>query len=139
MPLNLMNCQIVIVIKNQLERKIYIILTLLWVVSITILSLVSFDKNTIITVQNTDKIVHFTFYFILTLLLFRCVKKTMKFKYLIIISLSIFYGIIIEVLQMSFTTTRKGDLYDVLANSIGVFCAAMLNKMLIESISTSKI
>lgn len=63
----------------------------------------------------------------------------MKFKYLIIISLSIFYGIIIEVLQMGFTTTRKGDLYDVLANSIGVFCAAMLNKMLIESISTSKI
>lgn len=122
-----------------MERKIYIILTLLWVVSITILSLVSFDKNTIITVQNTDKIVHFTFYFILTLLLFRCVKKTMKFKYLIIISLSIFYGIIIEVLQMSFTTTRKGDLYDVLANSIGVFCAAMLNKILIESISTSKI
>lgn len=40
---------------------------------------------------------------------------------------------------MGFTTTRKGDLYDVLANSIGVFCAAMLNKMLIESISTSKI
>ena len=35
----------------------------------------------------------------------------------------IFYGIVIEVLQGKFTASREADIYDVLANSFGVFLA----------------
>jgi VanZ family protein len=33
----------------------------------------------------------------------------------------IIYGIVIEVIQNTFTNYRSGDLYDVLANSLGAF------------------
>lgn len=120
-------------------RKYYIGLTVIWIVSITILSLVSFEKETITSFENSDKIVHFSFYFILTTLLFRSINQNAKSKYLIVIVLSLFYGIIIEVLQENFTSSRKGDFYDVLANLTGIICAAMLNKYVVERISSSKI
>ena len=106
---------------------------------ITILSLVSFKTNVIVAVENTDKLVHFSFYFILTLLFLRSLKKELKYKYLIVMSFSFVYGIIIEVLQENFTSGRKGDFYDVLANLTGIVCAVMLNKFVIERISFRKI
>lgn len=54
-------------------------------------------------------------------------------------SFSFVYGIIIEVLQENFTSGRKGDFYDVLANLTGIVCAVMLNKFVIERISFRKI
>ncbi|CAM3732260.1 VanZ family protein [Flavobacterium gelidilacus] len=106
---------------------------------ITILSLVSFEKNTITTIQNTDKLVHFSFYFMLTFLLLRSVKRNMRFKYLIVIALSFFYGIIIEVIQKYFTVSRSGDIYDAIANLTGIICAALLNYFILEKFSSTKV
>ena len=90
-------------------------------------------------VENNDKIVHFSFYFILTLLFLRSLKKEIKNKYAIVMVLSFVYGIIIELLQDNFTSSRKGDFYDVIANLTGIVCAIMLNKFIINRISSSKI
>lgn len=49
------------------------------------------------------------------------------------------YGIIIEMLQECFTSSRNGDFYDVMANLTGIICALMLNKFIIERISSRKI
>ena len=117
-----------------MERKYYIILTILWLVFITILSLVSFSNNTFSSFQNSDKIIHFFFYFVLTLLLLNGFNNKLRYKYLIVIVLAVSYGIVIEVLQNEFTLTRKADFYDVIANTIGVICAVLLNKYLFESI-----
>jgi VanZ family protein len=122
-----------------LGHRFYIGLTIIWIVFVTILSLISFEKQTITSFENSDKIVHFSFYFIMTSLLLKSIKNKRKYKYLIVIVLPFFYGIIIEVLQDSFTQSRKGDLYDVLANSAGIFFAVMLNKYFIKRISSSKI
>jgi VanZ family protein len=54
-------------------------------------------------------------------------------------TLTFVYGIIIEVLQESFTSSRKGDFYDVMANLTGIICALMLNKFVVERISSRKI
>lgn len=54
-------------------------------------------------------------------------------------ALTFVYGIIIEVLQEGFTLSRKGDFYDVMANLTGIICAVMLNKFIIERISSRKI
>lgn len=69
-----------------------------------------------------DKIAHITFYTFLTLSwhLALCLKKNYIFKS-ILIALSItFYGIVIEVIQGKYVPNRAGDIYDVLANTIGV-------------------
>lgn len=47
-----------------------------------------------------------------------------------LLTLIIGYGIIIELLQMSVTTNRTGDLLDVLANSIGVVLGTIILKIL---------
>jgi VanZ family protein len=112
---------------------------IIWIVVITILSLVSFEKNTITAIQNSDKVVHFTFYFILTFLLLRIVNGNMRFKYLIVIALSFFYGIIIELIQKYFTLTRNGDFYDAIANLSGIIFAVLLNYFIIEKFSSSKV
>lgn len=122
-----------------MEHKHYIVLTLIWTVLITVLSLVSFNAKVIVTAEGADKLVHFSFYFILTLLFLRSFKKDVKCKYLIVMVLAFFYGIIIEVLQENFTFTRKGDFYDVMANLTGIVFAVMLNKLIIERISFRKI
>ena len=120
-----------------MERKYYIILTALWVVFITILSLVSFNNNTLTSVKNSDKVVHFFFYFVLTLLLLKSFNDKSKYKYLIIIILTTSYGIVIEILQNEFTLTRKADFYDVIANITGIISAVLLNKYLFKSISSN--
>lgn len=120
-------------------RKYFIILSLIWVVIITVLSLVSFNTSKIVTIQDTDKFVHFAFYFVLTLLVLKSVKDKLKCKYLIVITIIFIYGIIIEVLQERFTFTRKGDIYDIIANFTGIVFASMLNKFVMERISSRKI
>lgn len=117
-----------------MERKYYILLTALWVVFITILSLMSFNNNTLISIKNSDKVVHFFFYFVLTLLLLKSFNDKLKYKYLIIIIIAISYGIVIEILQNEFTLTRKADFYDVIANTTGIISAVLLNKYLFKSI-----
>ena len=36
------------------------------------------------------------------------------------------FGIVIELSQQAFTTSRKGDILDVISNSIGAFSALLL-------------
>jgi len=90
---------------------------------IAILSLFSFLKMPSIPISSKDKYAHFVFYFFLTLswmLSFKEINNKKLFKIMLGI---IFYGIVIEVLQGKFTASREADIYDVLANSFGVFLA----------------
>ena len=74
-----------------------------------------------------DKIYHFLAYFFFTVLVFNYCRKT-KIKHVMLVSaLSvIIYGIIIEVLQQAMTSYRTLDVYDVLANTLGVVFAALI-------------
>ncbi|NNK11617.1 MAG: VanZ family protein [Flavobacteriaceae bacterium] len=113
-----------------------------WMVGITILSLVSFEDETSLDLEipYLDKIVHFTFYFIaavLGLLFYKSLNERIisNFKrILIFLAALIVYGIIIEVLQSTFTTYRSGEITDVLANSAG----ALLGTFLIRAIFSGK-
>lgn len=76
-----------------------------------------------------DKIAHFTFYFVFTVLFFltlknecKCVKK-IPYVYLISALFAFLLGISIELLQKTITTTRSGDIYDVFFNSFGTIVA----------------
>ncbi len=88
-----------------------------WMVFITALSLMSFpDDNSLYKIPYFDKVVHFFFYFTASVLgcLFgreQTSGKNSKLKVLLITVFGlIIYGILIEVIQSSFTTYRSGEL-----------------------------
>jgi VanZ family protein len=122
-----------------LERKYYIFATILWVLIVTTLSLISFNSATFNTFQNSDKFVHFFFYFVLTILLFKSFPNKVKRKHLIIIILAVLYGIVIEVFQENLTITRKLDIMDIFANTLGVISALLFVKYFVSFISFIKI
>lgn len=79
------------------------------------------DVGKQIEIPFKDKYVHFTFYFILVVLWYIYTKKTngnLKIN-LILVLAAIGYGILMELFQSLFTTTRTADIFDVMANSLG--------------------
>ncbi|WP_439182105.1 VanZ family protein [Carboxylicivirga taeanensis] len=96
---------------------------------ITLLSLINtsnIPKDTFKLLPHFDKIVHFLMYFTLGF--------TFMFEYYIhhhqtltkissILVLPLIYGGLMEVLQMSITSYRSGDWWDMLANGSGIIMA----------------
>lgn len=82
-----------------------------------------------------DKIVHFTMFFGFALLLNSDFRKTDKslqaFSYRSIL-ISSGYGMVIEVLQGTLTTTRSADVKDWIADSIGAIAAALIYAQLLK-------
>ena len=83
-----------------------------------------------IGVSYGDKIFHFFAYCLLTLLW--VYTFTLKFKWpqkkamLVAVFGAVLYGILIEVLQGSVTTSRSFDYYDALANSLGALLTSVV-------------
>jgi VanZ family protein len=103
-----------------LERK-FLIIAIFWTAVITWLSLVSFEKvpSVSISIPGKDKVVHFFFYFFFVFLWTKALDLKRRNQQLCILVIAIIYGIIIEVFQDVFTSTRTADFLDVVANSIG--------------------
>lgn len=83
-----------------------------------------------------DKLVHFTFYFgvsVLGSLFLREITKGAISIWKAILSATVFavvYGIIIEVLQLKITLNREGDMLDAIANSLGALIGAGIVKIM---------
>ena len=104
--------------------------------ALTIGSLVKPVKLIDTTISNIDKLLHLGAYFGLAVL-WLCFIHSIKtgatqhwvaFKpkvYITMAILLVLYGIIIELLQGSATTYRTPDVWDVLANSIGVLLGSL--------------
>jgi len=77
-----------------------------------------------------DKVIHSGFHFVFTVLWFLYLKKkyiSVNNVQLLVYTLigSFVLGIAIELMQQYFTTTRNGDVLDILANLFGAFLAAV--------------
>ena len=119
-------------IKNLLAHKyFYLWLAEFWTLVIAFLCMVSFKKLPSIGISGADKYVHFTFHFVFTLLWFLYFntknknESTVKLLFKVFLA-SLFYGIIIEISQSLFTTTRQGDIFDVFANASGSIVAVII-------------
>ena len=106
-------------------------------VFITVLCLISFDDidDTGIDVPNMDKAVHFVFYFVAAFL-GACFARERRHSFMAlqavllrVVAILVIYGIIIEVLQLEFTTTRSAEVTDVLANTLGALSGAAAVKL----------
>ncbi|MSP84551.1 MAG: hypothetical protein EXR18_01810 [Flavobacteriaceae bacterium] len=90
----------------------------------------SFNYLPDVSIESADKYVHFTFHFVFLNLWFLYFnsknQKNSFYQVLFIFLVSILFGILIELAQQAFTTTRKGDIFDVFANLTGAFSALIL-------------
>ena len=105
-------------------KKIALLAATIYSAALIFASLVKPENIPDIDVDYSDKIFHFLAYCLLTLLWFSAFfyhfnlkeKKAMIYAAMF----SIIFGIIIEVLQDKLTIYRSLDVYDVVANTLGV-------------------
>ena len=121
-------------IKKLLEHNA-LLLAILATIVIAALSLGSIPKINIgLQIKSGDKFLHILAYFSLSIIWFLALNKKLNnisIKFIVITSL-IFYGIILEVLQGGITDYRTSDIYDVVANVIGIVLGAMLIKTIVK-------
>ncbi|HLN95147.1 MAG TPA: VanZ family protein [Flavobacterium sp.] len=102
-----------------------------WTVLLTVLCLIKLDTLPAKSVMGHDKVGHGIFHFAFVLLWFlnfrfRCnwsLGRALRYSFVF----SLLYGIAIELMQYTFTDTRKADVWDVVANSTGgALCVLLL-------------
>lgn len=110
-------------IKNLLApNKSGIWLALFWTFLILFLSLKTPSGESKFYFPNADKVVHFTFYFVFVFLWFKhlfFIQKNGKKNKIVLVVVAILFGILMELFQHFFTTTRQADFWDVVANTLG--------------------
>ena len=113
-----------------MHKNIYLSAALIWTCSILFLCLASFSNLPDVGVKNADKYVHFIFHFVFVNLWFLYFNsKNYKISPKLILFLfsgSFLLGILIELAQQVFTTSRKGDVFDIFANTVGAFSGLIL-------------
>ncbi len=101
-----------------------------WTILIAVLCLIKFTDLPSFGVSGADKYVHFTFHFVFTMLwgfyFWLKLKERTLSKIVRVVLISLSYGILIEILQETCTTTRHADIFDVLANLAGAIMALVL-------------
>ncbi len=95
----------------------------------------SIPKNSLLQIPHFDKLVHFTLFFVLALFILsernslrlqgQLTNRAITFA----LSISIAYGLIIELLQYFLLPTRSGSLYDFMANVLGGIMAVVLYRL----------
>jgi VanZ family protein len=95
----------------------------------------SIPKNSLLQIPHFDKLVHFTLFFVLALFILsernslrlqgQLTNRAITFA----LSISIAYGLIIELLQYFLLPTRSGSLYDFMANVLGTIMAVVVYRL----------
>ena len=105
-------------------KKQFFLLSILYAITLAVVCLIKLNNLPDIRVSNGDKIFHLLSYLVLTFLWVNTFIYKFKFKKeRAIVYAGLFciaFGIIIEVLQGSVTSYRSSDIYDVVANTLGV-------------------
>jgi len=114
-------------------KKQIILISASYTFVLTYLSLIKVNDK-LPSIENSDKLYHIIAYFIFFILWFYTFH--LKFKYhqnkalILAFSASVFFGILIEILQGLVTRNRQSDLNDVIANVVGAFLASLMMYLL---------
>lgn len=126
-------------IKHLLGHKFLLFCAISFTIIITTGSLISTNAIPKVDFEISDKTIHTTAYFFLfvvwAIYATLSIYKASKAKIILLTSVLIFiYGIIIEVIQENFVPTRQADLFDVLANTIGILLGILFFNLSIKNI-----
>lgn len=111
-------------------KKQFFLISVLYTTALAVVCLIKLNNLPNIGVSFGDKIFHLLAYLVLTFLWVNTFIYNFKLKKVFaIVYGGVFcmaFGIIIEVLQGSVTSYRSSDIYDVLANTLGVLIMVMI-------------
>jgi len=111
-----------------LARKVFFIIGLLWTCFILYACLAeasSIPKTSFFNIPNKDKVAHFTFYFVFSVIWFLFSNKKNNSKKakirtgIVIFTIATFLGGGVELGQYFFTNSRSAEWADFFANSLG--------------------
>ena len=124
-------------------RKLFLGIAFMYSLLIAFLSLSKFIIGKLPDVNNSDKLAHFVAYFVFVLIwsayfVFTSLQlpKVIAFYSFII---AFVFGLLMEIMQFTLTSYRSFDLLDVLANTLGGFCGAILVVFVIKQLLKRKI
>jgi VanZ family protein len=112
----------------MIKKNIFSILIALIILYLSLANSHNFDKVSFIKIPNFDKIVHFGMYFVLMSVIIIENRKTLKSTCNLFLTglIPFFYGILLEILQSTLTSTRTGSIYDALSDSTGILVSILL-------------
>ncbi|WP_310560754.1 VanZ family protein [Flavobacterium sp.] len=107
-----------------MRKNLFLTAALFWTGVILFLCLDNANNLPVINILYIDKVIHVVLHFVFTTLWFLYLKKKLdnasNFKPLALAFVfSFIFGILIELMQQYFTTTRIADIFDVLSNLLG--------------------
>jgi len=112
----------------MLKKNILSILVAFVILFLSLTSSESFGEVNFLNFDKLDKLVHFLMYAGFTsVIIFENRKSIKGNRYLFTLALiPFFYGIIMEILQLTVTASRSGDIYDIFFNSAGILASVIL-------------
>lgn len=83
------------------------------------------NKVQFLNIPHFDKIAHLCMYFaLMSLIFFESRRTELKINSVFLLALFPFlYGILLEILQATITSTRNGSIYDAVFNTLGIILA----------------
>jgi VanZ family protein len=112
----------------MIKKNIFSILVALIILYLSLASSEKFNKVPFFNNPFSDKIVHTAMYLgFMSVIIFENRKSIKNYLQLFLLALIPFvYGIIMELLQLTLTTSRYASVYDVFANSAGILISLLL-------------
>lgn len=90
-------------------------------------------------IPHFDKLVHFSLFFVLCLLLFRPFKSLQLKQYIWATLSSITLSALLELIQHRITSSRNSDIYDLIANITGILTSLLFYHFLISGRKLEKL
>ena len=112
----------------MLKNNILSVITALIILYLSLASAKTFDNVPLIKIPYFDKVVHFGMYFFLmSVMIAENRKKIKATSHLFLVALiPAFYGFLMEILQLTVTRTRSGDIIDFLADAAGILASLLI-------------
>jgi VanZ family protein len=112
----------------MIRKNLFSILVALVLLFLSLTNADSFSRIELGDFPNFDKLVHFGMYFILMSVIIIEHRKNLSnpLNLFLLALIPLIYGILMEILQLTLTSTRSGDFYDALADAAGVLASALI-------------
>lgn len=106
----------------MIKRYKYSLLLSLIILYLSLKNADELNKVQFLNIQYFDKIAHLIMYcMLMSSIIFETRKAAIRNHSLLLMALfPFFFGILLEILQSTITTTRNGSFYDVIFNTLGI-------------------
>lgn len=112
----------------MLKNNILSVITAIIILYLSLANSKTFDEVPLINIPYFDKVVHFGMYFFLMSVMIAENRKKIKVtSHLFLLALiPAFYGLVMEILQLTLTKSRSGDIIDFISDAAGILAAVLL-------------